>query len=49
MFYDKKNDCILDDRFKYYEINVEKFAKLWLDKDIKSFLTMIGIKNKEKL
>ncbi len=54
MLYDKENDCILDDRFKYYEINVEKFAKLWYDKDMKivrenPLLTMIGIKNKEDL
>ncbi|MBS5862911.1 MAG: hypothetical protein KIC76_05885, partial [Firmicutes bacterium] len=40
--------------FKYYEINVEKFAKLWYDKDMKSarekpLLTMLGIKNKEDL
>ena len=44
----------MDNRFKYYEINVEKFAKLWYDKDMKSarekpLLTMLGIKNKEDL
>ena len=54
MLYDKENDCVLDDRFKYYEINVEKFAKLWYDKDMKivrenPLLTMIGIKNEEDL
>ncbi len=52
--YDKENDCVLDPRFIYYEINVEKFAKLWYDNDMKSvrenpLLTMIGIKNKEDL
>ena len=40
--------------FKYYEINVEKFAKLWYDNDIESvkkapILTMIGIKDEEEL
>ena len=44
----------MDNHFKYYEINVEKFAKLWYDKDMKSarekpLLTMIGIKNKDDL
>ena len=53
-FYDKDNKKELDNRFKYYEINVEKFAKLWYDKDMKSarekpLLTMLGIKNKEDL
>ena len=53
-FYDKDHEKELDNRFKYYEINVEKFAKLWYDKDMKSarekpLLTMIGIKNKEDL
>ena len=53
-FYDKNNKKELDNRFKYYEINVEKFAKLWYDKDMKSarekpLLTMLGIKNKEDL
>ena len=51
-FYDKNYKKELDNRFKYYEVNVEKFAKLWYDKDMKSarekpLLTMIGIKNKE--
>ena len=35
-FYDKDHEKKLDNRFKYYEINVEKFAKLWYDKDMKS-------------
>ena len=53
-FYDKDHEKELDNRFKYYEINVEKFAKLWYDKDMKSarekpLLTMIGIKNKKDL
>ena len=53
-FYDKNYKKELDNRFKYYEINVEKFAKLWYDKDMKSarekpLLTMLGIKNKEDL
>ena len=53
-FYDKDNKKELDNRFKYYEVNVEKFAKLWYDKDMKSarekpLLTMLGIKNKEDL
>ena len=53
-FYDKDHEKELDNRFKYYEINVEKFAKLWYDKDMKSarekpLLTMLGIKNKEDL
>ena len=52
--YDKVNDCVLDPRFVYYEINVEKFAKQWYDNDMKSvrespLLTMIGIKNKADL
>ena len=38
----------------YYEINVEKFAKFWYDKDMKSvrekpLLTMIGIKDPDEL
>ena len=53
-FYDKVHVKELDNRFKYYEINVEKFAKLWYDKDMKSarekpLLTMIGIKNTNDL
>ena len=53
-FYDKNYKKELDNRFKYYEVNVEKFAKLWYDKDMKSarekpLLTMLGIKNKEDL
>jgi len=53
-FYDKVHVKELDNRFKYYEINVEKFAKLWYDKDMKSarekpLLTMIGIKDKNDL
>ena len=53
-FYDKDNKKELDNRFKYYEVNVEKFAKLWYDKDMKSarekpLLTMLGIKNKKDL
>ena len=53
-FYDKKHKNELDKRFKYYEINVEKFAKLWYDRDMKSvrekpLLTMIGIKDPEEL
>ena len=53
-FYDKNYKKELDNRFKYYEINVEKFAKLWYDKDMKSarekpLLTMIGIKNTNDL
>ena len=53
-FYDKNYKKELDNRFKYYEINVEKFAKLWYDKDMKSarekpHLTMLGIKNKDDL
>ena len=53
-FYDKNYKKELDNRFKYYEINVEKFAKLWYDKDMKSarekpLLTMLGIKNKDDL
>ena len=52
--YDKSHDEELDSRFKYYEINVEKFAKLWYDNDIESvmkapILTMIGIKDEEEL
>ncbi len=52
--YDKSHDEELDPRFKYYEINVEKFAKLWYDNDIESvmkapILTMIGIKDEEEL
>ena len=52
--YDKVNDCVLDPRFIYYEINVEKFAKQWYDNDMKSvrenpLLTMIGIKKEEDL
>ena len=48
--YDKSHNEELDPRFKYYEINVEKFAKFWYDNDIESvkkapILTMIGIKN----
>ncbi len=44
----------LDRRFRYYEINVEKFAKLWYDRDMKivrekPLLTMIGIKDPEEL
>ena len=54
IFYDKDHEKELDNHFKYYEINVEKFAKLWYDKDMKSarekaLLTMIGIKNKNDL
>ena len=54
IFYDKDHEKELDNRFKYYEINVEKFAKLWYDKDKKgawekSLLTMIEIKNKDNL
>ena len=53
-FYDKNYKKELDNRFKYYEINVEKFAKLWYDKDMKSarekpLLTMIGIKDTNDL
>ncbi len=53
-FYDKVHVKELDNRFKYYEINVEKFAKLWYDKDMKSarekpLLTMIRIKDKNDL
>ena len=52
--YDKSHEEELDPRFKYYEINVEKFAKLWYDNDIESvmkapILTMIGIKDEEEL
>ena len=52
--YDKSHDEELDSRFKYYEINVEKFAKFWYDNDIESvmkapILTMIGIKDEEEL
>ena len=52
--YDKSHDEELDSRFKCYEINVEKFAKLWYDNDIESvkkapILTMIGIKDEEEL
>ena len=52
--YDKSHDEELDPRFKYYEINVEKFAKFWYDNDIESvmkapILTMIGIKDEEEL
>ena len=52
--YDKSHEEELDSRFKYYEINVEKFAKLWYDNDIESvmkapILTMIGIKDEEEL
>ena len=52
--YDKSHDEELDSRFKYYEINVEKFSKLWYDNDIESvmkapILTMIGIKDEEEL
>ena len=52
--YDKSHNEELDPRFKYYEINVEKFAKLWYDNDIESvkkapILTMIGIKDEEEL
>ena len=52
--YDKSHDEELDPRFKYYEINVEKFAKLWYDNDIESvkkapILTMIGIKDEGEL
>ena len=52
--YDKSHDEELDSRFKYYEINVEKFAKLWYDNNIESvkkapILTMIGIKDEEEL
>ena len=52
--YDKSHNEELDSRFKYYEINVEKFAKLWYDNDIESvmkapILTMIGIKDEEEL
>lgn len=54
MFYDKENKKELDRRFRYYEINVEKFAKLWYDRDMKivrekPLLTMIGIKDPEEL
>ena len=53
-FYDKENKKELDRRFRYYEINVEKFAKLWYDRDMKivrekPLLTMIGIKDPEEL
>ena len=53
-FYDKENKNELDRRFRYYEINVEKFAKFWYDKDMenvrkKPLLTMIGIKDKDEL
>ena len=52
--YDKSHEEELDPRFKYYEINVEKFAKLWYDNDIESvkkalILTMIGIKDEGEL
>ena len=52
--YDKSHKEELDPRFKYYEINVEKFAKFWYDNDIESvkkapILTMIGIKDEEEL
>ena len=52
--YDKSHEEELDSRFKYYEINVEKFAKFWYDNDIESvkkapILTMIGIKDEEEL
>ena len=52
--YDKSHEEELDPRFKCYEINVEKFAKLWYDNDIESvkkapILTMIGIKDEEEL
>ena len=52
--YDKSHNEELDPRFKYYEINVEKFAKFWYDNDIESvmkapILTMIGIKDEEEL
>ena len=52
--YDKSHNEELDSRFKYYEINVEKFAKFWYDNDIESvmkapILTMIGIKDEEEL
>ena len=52
--YDEKNKKELDERFKYYEINVEKFAKFWYDKDMKNvrkkpLLTMIGIKEEDEL
>ena len=52
--HDKSHDEELDSRFKYYEINVEKFAKFWYDNDIESvmkapILTMIGIKDEEEL
>ena len=52
--YDKSHDEELDSRFKYYEINVEKFAKFWFDNDIESvkkapILTTIDIKNEEEL
>ena len=50
----KGNKKELDRRFRYYEINVEKFAKLWYDRDMKivrekPLLTMIGIKDPEEL
>ena len=52
--YEKSHEEELDPRFKYYEINVEKFAKFWYDNDIESvkkapILTMIGIKDEEEL
>ncbi len=52
--YDKSHNIEFDSRFKYYEINVEKFAKLWYDNDIESarknpLLTMIGIKDEKEL
>ena len=53
-WYDKAHEKALPIKHKYIEVNVEKYGKLWYDKNIKEmkdkkFLTLIGINEEDEL
>ena len=53
-WYDKTHEKALPIKHKYIEVNVEKYGKLWYDKNIKEikdkkFLTLIGINEEDEL
>ena len=53
-WYDKAHEKALPIKHKYIEVNVEKYGKLWYDKNIKAmkdkkFLTLIGINEEDEL
>ena len=53
-WYDKKHRQVLPVKHRYIEVNVEKYGRLWYDKNIeaignKKFLTLIGIKEVQEL